>query len=121
MPELLDPASDGRADWADADEGQLRQQLQHTEAELQRCREYGRALWSQLDQSRHYLMDAVAGGEGSDAASMLRQTREWQAWGELFAAVSSILAGRSGDAGFGRSEATLVARAHGFEIRPPGP
>lgn len=120
MPELLDAALDGRADWKQADEAQLREQLRHTEAELQRCREYARALWSRLDESRHYLMDEVAGGEG-DATAMLRQARQWQVWAELFSAVSSTLAGRSGDAGFGRSEATLIARAHGFEVNPPAP
>jgi hypothetical protein len=120
MPELLDPALDGRAESNHADEAQLREQLRHAEAELKRCREYGRALWSRLDESRHYLMQDVAGGEG-DATAMLHQTQQWQVWAELFAAVSSTLAGRSGDAGFGRSEATLIARAHGFEISPPTP
>jgi len=120
MPELLDAALDGPAEWKHADEDELREQLRHTLAELQRCREYGRALWSRLDESRHYLMDAVAGGEG-DATALLRQAHQWQAWAELFSAVSSTLAGRSGDAGFGRSEATLIARAHGVEITPPAP
>jgi hypothetical protein len=120
MPELLDAALDGRTDWTHADEGQLREQLRRSEAELQRCREYGRVLWSRLDQSRRYLLDHVAGGEG-DATSMLRHECEWQTWGDLFSVVSSTLAGRAGDAGFGSSEATLIARAHGVQISPPAP
>jgi len=88
---------------------------------LRKVCEYGRALWTQLAETRAYLRDTIGGGgSGEDAApqseALLRGEAQWQQWSELYARVCSDLAGSSGDSGFGRSEATLIARAHGVEL-----
>lgn len=90
---------------------------------LRKVCEYGRSLWMQLAATRVYLRDTVGGG-GSDedtapqSEALLRSEAQWQQWSDLYAGVCSELAGSSGDSGFGRSEATLIARAHGVEIGP---
>jgi hypothetical protein len=96
----------------------LRIALEHSQATLHRTREYGRALWTQLDEARRYLMEDVAGGEDSRQPTMLKDKEAWRSWVDLFARLSAVLAGAHGDQSLGRSEATLVARAHGVEIGP---
>lgn len=94
----------------------VKAELERAQAMLTSVREYGRTLWSQLDDVRRYLLDEVAGSEDGAQPAMLADRAEWRAWVELFAGVSSALAGTTGDTGLGRSEATLVARAHGVEL-----
>ncbi|HEY3737035.1 MAG TPA: hypothetical protein VGL26_06295 [Jatrophihabitans sp.] len=89
--------------------------------------EYGQALWRELAGVRRYLRDRVAGsgasmgeddeGTLSSEDALLNDTASWQQWGDLYAEICSTLAGTSGDSGFGRSEATLIARSHGVELR----
>lgn len=91
---------------------------------FQKVCEYGRTLWTQLATTRAYLRDVVGGGgSGEDAApqteALLRDEAQWHQWSDLYADVCRELAGSSGDSGFGRSEATLIARAHGVEISRP--
>jgi hypothetical protein len=107
------------ADGAAPTEEDLLAQLRRTEAALHQACEYGRTLWAQLDEARHYLLNDVAGGEDGQIAGLLDDQRNWWVWAELFGRVSSALAGARGDSGFGRSEATLVARAHGAEVGTP--
>lgn len=94
----------------------LQARLERMEAILQNTRDYGRTLWSQLDETRRYLLEEVAGGEDGRQRAMLSDPDAWQAWIDLFGRVSSALAGTAGDSGFGRSEATLIARTHGVEV-----
>jgi len=91
------------------------------EERFRKACEYGQALWYQLAQTRRYLRDHVAGSDGDDAVSpaLLSSTEDWQRWAALYTDVCSVLAGTSGDSGFGHSEATLIARAHGVELNPP--
>lgn len=85
-----------------------------------RACEYGQQLWRELAETRRYLRDAVAGGEQAGSmlgkGPLLAEDAAWQDWAERYEHVCSALAGTSGDSGFGRSEATLIARAHGVEI-----
>lgn len=96
----------------------LRARLESNQQVLHRVCEYSRTLWGQLDEARHYLLDEVAGGEDGRARALLSDDKQWQAWAELFAQVSGALAGATGDSGFGRSEAILVARSHGVDVKP---
>lgn len=80
---------------------------------------YGQQLWHELAETRRYLRDAIAGGEQAgvlDKGPLLAQARHWQDWADRYEHICSVLAGSSGDNGFGRSEATLIARVHGVEI-----
>jgi|KBSSwiStaDraftv2_1062776.scaffolds.fasta_scaffold01702_12 hypothetical protein len=83
--------------------------------------EYGQLLWAELAETRRYLRDAIAGGDRADSSALdagpvIAESQAWQQWAERYEHICSALAGRSGDAGFGRSEATLIARSHGVEI-----
>ena len=95
---------------------EVREALERTQTQLRRTRDYGRTLWIELEEARRYLLDEVAGGEDGHHRAMLTDSGAWQAWVDLFAQLSSALAGAAGDGGFGRSEARLVARAHGVEL-----
>ncbi|MGH8962187.1 MAG: hypothetical protein ACRDWT_13530 [Jatrophihabitantaceae bacterium] len=122
-PDILDSgrgANSGQSgEPADAQSVQeVREALERTQAELNRTRSYGRTLWIQLDETRRYLLEQVAGGEDARHRSMLSSPDAWQSWVDAFAQVSSALAGTAGDGGFGRSEARLVARTHGVELGP---
>ena len=95
---------------------EVQAELERAQATLRSMREYGRTLWSQLDDVRRYLIEEVAGSEDGARHAMLADRAAWRTWVELFAGVSNALAGTTGDTGLGRSEATLVARAHGIEV-----
>ena len=90
---------------------------------------YGQSLWRELAEVRAYLRDCVAGsgqsvgdGDGpvlavTEMDALLVDDASWEQWAALYSDVCSTLAGTSGDSGFGRSEATLIARSHGVELR----
>jgi hypothetical protein len=115
-PDILDAEPRPQLNGSDSDDD-LRGRVDLAENSLRQVCAYGRQLWTQLDDARHYLLAEVAGGEDGQSRAMLSDERAWQAWVELFAGISSVLVGTSGDSGFGRSEAVLVARAHGFDVR----
>jgi hypothetical protein len=116
-PDILDSDPTARVHEREAEQD-LHEALERAQAGLRRTRDYGRTLWTQLDEARRYLLDEVAGGEDARHRAMLTDRSAWRAWVEVFARVSSALAGVTGDSGLGRSEATLVARAHGVEVGP---
>lgn len=91
---------------------------------------YGQALWHELAEVRRYLRDRVAGSGPSvgdadgtiappEEEALLKDKASWEQWATLYAHVCGTLAGTSGDSGFGRSEATLIARSHGIELARP--
>lgn len=89
------------------------------ERRFQQACEYGQVLWRELAETRRYLRDQIAGngdGEATASPALLVDDKTWREWATLYAEVCSALAGTSGDSGFGRSEATLIARAHGVEL-----
>jgi hypothetical protein len=121
LPDLLDPhyrpVNPRRVPAADL----VVEEPDTAEERLQKVCDYGRTLWVQLAATRAYLRDTVGGGgAGEDSAALtdalLSGGAHWQQWCELYAQVCSALAGATGDSGFGRSEATLIARAHGVEV-----
>jgi hypothetical protein len=97
-----------------------------TDPDARKVYDYGRALWFQLAETRRYLRDCVAGGDagGFDAQpgvsavdrAVLQDDGSWHEWGLLYAQICSTLAGSSGDRGFGRGEAVLIARSHGVTL-----
>ncbi|MEO6886707.1 MAG: hypothetical protein ABI232_10560 [Jatrophihabitantaceae bacterium] len=116
-PDILEANRESRLDQTKLADEYLRDRLTETQQALDRICDYSRTLWGKLDEARHYLFDDVAGGEDGRTRAMLTSDSEWRAWVDLFAGVSSVLAGTTGDSGLGRSEATLVARSHGMEAR----
>ena len=81
--------------------------------------EYGQALWRELEQTRHYLLERVAPGQ-QDAGpviagqgSLLRNDRDWQVWVARYASVFSALCGPNGDEGLGYREAVHEAQQYG--------
>jgi hypothetical protein len=91
--------------------------------ETRKVYDYGRALWFELAEARRYLRDCVAGGDISqlDAQEdadrpLLRDDGSWMQWATLYAQICGTLAGTSGDRGFGRGEAVLIARSHGVAL-----
>jgi len=117
-PDILDPnfgSTSGRRD--QAEDGPSVPSL---EDRFRAVCEYGRALWNELAETRRYLRDEVAGSDGivqGNHPALLRDQESWQKWAALYEEVCAVLAGTHGDNGFGRSEATLIARTHGVEIR----
>ncbi len=89
------------------------------ERRFQQACEYGQVLWRELAETRRYLRDQIAGngdGEADASPALLGDDQSWREWAVRYADVCSALAGTSGDSGFGRSEATLIARSHGVEL-----
>jgi hypothetical protein len=85
---------------------------------LEKTCEYGRQLWDHLDAVRHYLMDSLppdprsAGPHTRVSARPTGpdDTEGWSKWVDIYASVTSVLAGPHGDSGFGYGEARDAAR-----------
>lgn len=85
---------------------------------LEATAEYGQELWGHLVAVRHYLMESLPPDPG--AAGPHTQlgahptgpddTDGWQRWVDVYASVTSVLAGPHGDSGYGLGEARDAAR-----------
>jgi hypothetical protein len=85
--------------------------------ELEETCTYARALWQQLDEVRHYLVDslprpAANGAPLGGAAPTGRDDEQgWQAWTDIYTAVVGTLEGPRRDSGFGHDEARQIVRS----------
>lgn len=85
---------------------------------LEATAEYGTQLWDHLDGVRHYLMDSLppdprAAGPHTQLGAHPTgpdDTEGWQRWVDIYASVTSVLAGPHGDSGYGLGEARDAAR-----------
>lgn len=82
---------------------------------LHRVSDYGTQLWDLLTHVRERLYLAATVAERERLLSP-GASEDWIAWARLYAAVTSALAGPSGDNGLAWNEAVLIARAQGVEI-----
>lgn len=116
-PQLLDPdrvVDPNRDDMTVDHESAAKQLRQALEASC----DYGRQLWDHLVAVRQYLMESLPPDPG--AAGPHTQvsahptgpddTEGWQHWVDVYASVTSVLAGPHGDSGYGFGEAREAAR-----------
>ena len=112
MPEVLNPE---RIDALGEQGGSERHHRLVAEALYQAC-EYGRALWSELELTRRYLLQQVARGseDGPVLAEqpLLRSEQDWATWAARYASIFSRLCGPQGDEDLGKREALHEAQAH---------
>lgn len=117
-PNLLDPdrVLTQERDEMTADEHRNRAEL--LDDALHKSCAYANLLWDQLDAARRYLVAALpappahAGGVIGPASPHGRgDSHGWQAWEDVYAAVTATLAGLRGDGGFARDEARGFVRA----------
>jgi hypothetical protein len=94
MPEVLDPARIEPSGGPDDDSGAHHGRV--ADAFYEACA-YGQALWRELEQTRHYLLERVARGQ-QDAGpvvagqgSLLRNQRDWEVWSARYGSVFSAL------------------------------
>src|SRR5579875_504165 len=116
-PQLLDPdrVVDPRRDDMTIDHESAAKELRGA---LEATAEYGRQLWDHLDAARHYLMaslppDPRSAGPHTRVGAQPTgpdDTEGWQRWVDVYASVTSALAGPHGDSGFGYREARDAAR-----------
>jgi hypothetical protein len=116
-PELLDPDR-----IVDPNRGNMTVDHESAAKELREAleatAEYGQQLWDHLDAVRHYLMESLppdpraAGPHMQSAAHPTGpdDTDGWQRWVDMYASVTSVLAGAHGDSGYGLGEAREAAR-----------
>lgn len=85
---------------------------------LEATASYGTQLWDHLDGVRHYLMDSLppdprAAGPHTQVSAHPTGPDDndgWRRWVDIYASVSSVLAGPHGDSGYGLGEARDAAR-----------
>jgi hypothetical protein len=85
---------------------------------LEATAEYGEQLWDHLTAVRQYLLESLppdpraAGPHTQLGARPTGPDDEegWQRWVDIYASVTSVLAGAHGDSGFGLREASDAAR-----------
>lgn len=116
-PELLDPDRivDPNRDNMTTDHESAAKELREA---LEATCEYGQQLWDHLMAARQYLMESLP--PDPRAASPHTQlsahptgpddAEGWQHWVDIYASVTSVLAGPHGDSGFGFTEAREAAR-----------
>jgi len=120
QPSVLSPdqvIDDGRDDLTAE---QYRDQARQLSQALQLSADYGRKLWDQLDQVRHYLQASLPapGIDTGGAAPTGPDDHEgWVRWMQVYSDVTSVLAGPQGDHDFGDREAQLEEQAR----RPGSP
>lgn len=107
MPDVLDPDRPG----AIRQGGEIEELPAHLVRALRDSCAYGQLLWQRMDALRSYLYQL---GEGY--AGRLTGAEQWEEWARAFIAVSGLLAGPRGDAGYAASEAHRIAREHGMEL-----
>lgn len=117
MPTVLDPDrmhSDDRDDMTVLEHRSRAQQLDDA---LHETCEYAQQLWRTLQAARQYLMDSIPSdpstGEfnrASAAPTGIDDQEGWRHWIDVYATVTSALAGPHGDSGLGRNEASEAAR-----------
>ena len=94
----------------DAPASDVRDVLERVAAALDRSGEYGRALWRNLAAVAEYLREDVARGRNDQG--LLHTEEQWRRWQEIYAEVLSVLAGPTGDSGYGASQAQLEMQNH---------
>ena len=116
-PQLLDPDR-----IVDPNRGNMRMDHESAAKELREALEatadYGQQLWDHLVAVRQYLMDSLppdprAAGPHTQLGAHPTgpdDTDGWQRWVDIYASVTSVLAGRHGDSGYGLGEARGAAR-----------
>jgi hypothetical protein len=116
-PELLDPdriVDPNRGDITVDHESAAKELREALEASC----EYGRQLWDHLGAVRQYLMaslppDPRAAGPHTQLSAHPTgpdDSEGWQHWADIYASVTSVLAGPHGDSGYGFAEAREAAR-----------
>jgi hypothetical protein len=116
MPEVLDPARPLRPHGTEVLQDRRPESEVLGEA-LDRSCAYGRQLWAELDRVRAYLLDLLPPIPDDRAGTSAHQVENpqddarWQAWVDMFAAVTSVLCGPAGDGGFGRERALREMRS----------
>lgn len=116
-PQLLDPeriVDPNRDDMTVDHESAAKELRQALEASC----DYGRQLWDHLSAVRQYLMDSLppdprAAGPHTQLSAHPTgpdDTEGWQHWVDIYASVTSVMAGPHGDSGYGFGEAREAAR-----------
>lgn len=116
-PQLLDPDRivDPNRDNMTVDHESAAKELREA---LEATAQYGQQLWDHLDAVRHYLMESLppdprAAGPHTQLGAHPTgpdDAEGWQRWVDIYAAVTSVLAGAHGDLGYGLGEARDAAR-----------
>ncbi|WP_375491547.1 hypothetical protein [uncultured Jatrophihabitans sp.] len=118
MPQILDPE---RLQMPERDDMRIedhRAQTASVRHELTRTCEYAQALWHTLEAVRQYLVDSLPsepdaeGGVSKPSTSPTGKDDEdgWTVWEQMYGAVTSSLAGATGDSGYGAEEARVIAQ-----------
>jgi hypothetical protein len=115
MPELLNP------DPGESTEGEQEappeERLRIRDKQLHELREYGRALWQQLDTVRHYLAASLPPDPHTPNAAIRAGASPtgpddesgWNNWISTYSGTITALAGPHGDSGYGQQEAQREA------------
>lgn len=117
-PELLNPERVDRDDREDMTPQDHRSRWQLIAKALDESCEYGQQLWDALASARAYLVRSLptpVGAEGPErhltAPTGPDDDAGWQDWMNVYAGVTSVLAGAHGDSGYGQIEANQEAQA----------
>lgn len=79
--------------------------------------QYAANMWALLAEVREHLYRAAAVEDSARVDAPLTP-QDWLAWARMYARVTGAISGVTGDAGWGWSEAVLIARDQGVEINP---
>lgn len=117
-PELLNPGRVDRDDRENMTSEDHRSRWQLIARALDESCEYGQQLWDALANARAYLVRSLptpVGVSGPQreftAPTGPEDDAGWQDWMEVYAGVTSVLAGAHGDSGYGQIEANQEAQA----------
>ena len=118
MPQILDPDRLPMPERDDMTVDEHRDRAAAVRRELHRTCEYGQALWHTLEAVRQYLVDSLPSEPDADGVVAKPATSPtgkhdddgWTVWEQVYGAVTSSLAGVTGDAGYGAEEARVIAQ-----------
>lgn len=117
-PDVLDPERVLTRDRDEMTDDDHRTRAQLLNRALRESCAYANQLWDQLDAARRYLVAALPAPPenareaiGPAAPTGRDDATGWQAWEDIYAAVTGALAGPRGDQGYARDEARQHVRA----------